>query len=441
MHLLVLIKAFCRAERIKPFQVAKRHVFKEYGLTGSKEDIVLTALMYRIYTYEGILDKVVNKLIDQNVEELPCEVKYLLRMVAYFTLVDKHPSASKMLRFLLGYVAPQLARAYGWRQVRLAYKLARKAHLKSLEEVVNDREEIEYLLPRIVIDGVKELLDSKELKDFSKALLTIKYYGFRVNTLKANVEEVIEELKKRGVKVWKSSRVENYVWYQGRIDYDRDPLITEGKLVPQDEAAVVAGFLLGVKPGMTVVDLCAAPGGKTTHIAELMRNRGTIIAFDVWSDRMSRLIELARRTSTYISIYPVLCDGRRALRLIGEGKVDRVLVDPPCSSTGVLYKHPDARWRLTKEKLEELTRLQKELLYVGFKLLKKGGLILYTVCSVLPQEGEYVVKWLLERETCAEIIALRGPYDPSPLLKEAMRSWPHRHGVGGFFYALIRKRC
>ena len=165
--------------------------------------------------------------------------------------------------------------------------------------------------------------------------------------------------------------------------------------MPQDEASAAAGYLLNAKPGEVIVDMCAAPGGKTTHLAELSMLGARIIAIDVFIDRLERLVELAVRTGTWPSIYPVRSDAIYASRYI-RGHIDRVLLDPPCTSTGALSKHPEARWRLTREAIVKHVGLQRRFLHEADKMLKPGGRLLYTVCCVLPEEGEENIKWLLE---------------------------------------------
>ncbi len=444
-HLQALLEAFELAERIKPFQVAKRRVFTRYGIKASPQDILLTALMYKVYRYQGILDKIIAHTLEipeQALQEMPTKLLYALRLTAYLVGIDETRGREKIVGVIVRELMPRLASEYGWRRARLVARLAERLGKRgwSPKEVGVDPDELRYLLPKHVVQQLRSLVGD-ELDKLVESMEKQEAYGFRVNTLKTTTEHVLRELRRRGVEAWASTRIPNYVWYRGRIDYDNDPLLVQGLLVPQDEASAAAPPLLQPEPGNTILDLCAAPGGKTTHLAELVKCKARIVAVDVWPDRLERLTLLARRTGTIACIEPLAADSRQlpeTLRL----EADRVLVDPPCSSTGVLSKHPDARWRLTREKLEELVELQRQLLWAGYKMLKPGGLLLYTVCSILPEEGEENIKWLLEKaKGCVEIVPLQGPYDPSPLLPGTMRAWPHRHGATGFFYALLRKNC
>ncbi|HIP65778.1 MAG TPA: Fmu (Sun) domain-containing protein, partial [Pyrodictium sp.] len=128
-----------------------------------------------------------------------------------------------------------------------------------------------------------------------------------------------------------------------------------------------------------------------------------------------------------------------ASKLLARIKAHKVLIDPPCTSTGALAKHPDARWRLTEEKLKEIIDLQRALLEEAHKLLRVGGRLLYTTCSILIEENEDNIKWFLKRHPCYQIIPLKGPYEESPWLPGTMRAWPHKHNTTGFYYALLEK--
>ena len=295
-------------------------------------------------------------------------------------------------------------------------------------------------MPWILIDALRKLLPWDEVRAFAESINTRSpILGFRVNTLKASTEEVLEELHSLGVDAWPSERVPNHVRYRGSIDYQRFRALEEGKVVPQDEASAAAGLILGARPGEIIYDLCAAPGGKTTHLAELARNQALVIGMDLRPDRLARLRELAIRTGTFLSIIAVAGDTRRASTILTRG-AHRVLLDPPCTSTGSLAKYPEARWRLTRKTIREHVEKQRAMLLEAVKLLRPGGRLLYTVCSILPEEGEYNISWLLDNAKGIELVPLEEPYEPSQLLKGTMRSWPHRHQTSGFFYALLEKR-
>ncbi len=176
-------------------------------------------------------------------------------------------------------------------------------------------------------------------------------------------------------------------------------------------------------------------------MAELMENRGgKIYALDVDSARIKRMKEIFKRTGVEIAEV-IKADGRKAPELLGEEIADKVLLDAPCTSDGTIAKNPELRWRLREKNIPKVVALQKGLVESAWKLLKPGGRLLYSTCSMLPEENEEVVEWFLERHPEAELVPpLSGPYDPG-FLEGTMRAWPpHRHRTIGFFYALIEKK-
>lgn len=170
---------------------------------------------------------------------------------------------------------------------------------------------------------------------------------------------------------------------------DRLPGFNEGWFVVQDESAQRAAELLAPQPGETVLDLCSAPGTKTTHLAELMRNEGRIIATDTGEQRLQRVVENCQRLG--ISIVETQLISQEGTD-IPAGPFDAILIDAPCSNTGVLGKRPDARWRIQEDDLEELSRIQLRLLLAAASRLRPGGRIVYSTCSIEPEENSAVLE-------------------------------------------------
>ena len=169
-----------------------------------------------------------------------------------------------------------------------------------------------------------------------------------------------------------------------------------------------------------------------------MKNSGVIHAFDIDKFRVRRMKELLRRAGiTIVKIH--LEDSRRAPEILGEEIADKVLLDAPCTSSGTIMKNHELRWRIMEKKILEMSKLQLEMLEAGFKLLKPGGMLLYTTCSLFREENEDVIEKFLRRYANARLIELKGPFDLG-FIPGTMRAWPHRHGTLGFFYALIERK-
>ncbi len=425
--LRALAEALALAEKVKPSQVAKRRVFARYGILGTSKDRALTAIMYSIFRYQGLLDRII-EAAGYSIESLEPRKLAALRVAAYALHYDRQGST---LRSEAKALLEDMGLPDAWEKLS-------KARIEPRDPV--ERVCFRYLVPPILVKKISLVLQGKELEEFLQKINEPPLLGLRVNTLKATVEEVLEELRREGVEAWRSRYVPVVVKFRGPYNYSDSKIIREGRAVPQDDASAAAAPILDPKPGEVVVDLCAAPGGKTTHIAELMRLEGEVHAFDVNPDRIKRLRWLLRVTGTEKIVKVYEMDGRRAPEILGPCSADKVLVDPPCSSTGALAKHPEARWRLTEESLKELVSLQKQLLETAFILARPGGRILYTTCSVLLDECEQVIEWLLNRHQGeVKLVEIHGPFSPG-VLKGTMRAWPHRHETTGFFYALLEKK-
>lgn len=225
-----------------------------------------------------------------------------------------------------------------------------------------------------------------------------------------------------------------------RVNLSQVPAYRDGLIEVQDESSQIAAILCGAEPGEQVIDYCAGAGGKALALAALMENKGQIYAFDLDWRRLGRLPERAQKA------------GARNIQIVRElgalpEKADAVLLDVPCSASGTWRRNPDLRWRLTSERLENFEKVQRELLEEGAKHVRPGGRLIYSVCSILPGEGEaqieaflganadfhlrpYTDVWPFEDRSAPETASV----NPGCLLL-----LPHRHGCDGFFVAVLER--
>lgn len=216
------------------------------------------------------------------------------------------------------------------------------------------------------------------------------------------------------------------------------PLVQRGVLVPQSEASQLVAFALGVQPGDRVADLCAAPGGKTTAIAAMLGDAGSVLAVELHEHRARSIEQLATRTGTADRIEVRVADSTQLDPEQG-GRFDRVLLDAPCTGTGVLGARPDARWKRSEEGLDELVALQGRLLATAARLVRPGGVLVYSTCSILREEDEAIASLAgehgLEPDPLPDAFgALRDEAAP-----HTARTWPHEHATDGFFIARFRR--
>ncbi|MGE0374636.1 MAG: 16S rRNA (cytosine(967)-C(5))-methyltransferase RsmB [Planctomycetaceae bacterium] len=245
--------------------------------------------------------------------------------------------------------------------------------------------------------------------------------ALRVNRLRQTPEVVRDVLQAAGAAAEPGRWPESLLLGKSVRIHDL-PGFAEGWFSVQDESSMAAGRLLDPRPGESILDLCAAPGGKTTHLAELMGDRGSIVAVDTDAVRLQRVLENTHRLGlSCIECLPIDLDGGN----IPTGPFDRILVDVPCSNTGVLAKRPEARWRIDPEDFTELTDTQARLLGQALDRVKPGGCVVYSTCSIDPRENHDVVE---------RVVA--GRIDVS--LQQEIEHQPGRPGDGGY-QALLRR--
>nr|WP_206205269.1 RsmB/NOP family class I SAM-dependent RNA methyltransferase [Thermococcus sp. GR6] len=431
-QLYAIIEAVKLGEELKPSQQAKRKAFAKYKIEGW-ENSKLTGIFYSIQRRLGLIDEIIEELVGVSPFILDPWLRATLR-VAIEVAIFRDPSerTRQHLKGLAQFLSKKTHPFVGYYYYDLLPRILEYVPKLDTEE---KRLKWDYLFPEWFIKRMKELIGD-EAEELLKALNETLPMSMRVNLLKTSVEEVEDYLKSKNVRFERSERVGTVL----RIldSFNPEWLFNKGWTIPQEEAAAVASLVLAPEPGETVVDLAAAPGGKTAHMAELMNNTGKIYAFDIDSARIKRMKEVLRRAGVEIA-ETIKADGRKAPEILGERIADRVLLDAPCTSDGTIVKNPELRWRLREKNIPKVVQLQKELIESAWKILKPGGRLLYSTCSMLPEENEGVVEWFLKRHEDAELIPLNGPYDGG-FLSGTMRAWPHRHRTIGFFYALIEKK-
>lgn len=262
----------------------------------------------------------------------------------------------------------------------------------------------------------------------------------RANALKNTRDELVALLEQQGAAVRATRQSPWGIELLSSAGITALPSYKEGRFMVQDEAAQLVSLLLDPRPGETVLDACAAPGGKTTHLAELMHDQGTIIALDSRRDRLPKISENASRLGISI-IRPVLGDAA-AFR---EGTFDRVLVDAPCSGLGVLRRHPDGRWTKTEATLREKNVIQLHILSNCASLVRPGGTVVYSTCTTEPEENEDVVSHFLANNAVFSVDTAppcRIEQSQPPLLDSNgfFRTFPSTTDMDGFFAVrLIRQ--
>ena len=321
----------------------------------------------------------------------------------------------------------------------LAYLLWSKTHYKKFEEFDGIKvadiltklkkgtvptKAIEYSIP----DWLAETLEKELGKNWEREMLALNEQAptvLRTNSLKTTPRELIADLNDENVEAFTIKNYPDAVQLAEKKNVFLTSAFKDGLFEVQDASSQKIGELLDVKEGMRVVDACAGAGGKTLHLAALMKNKGQIIALDIYEWKLAELKRRAKRAGAH-NIETRLISDNKVIKRLHE-KADRLLIDAPCSGLGVLKRNPDSKWKIDQEFIERIKSEQQQILQDYSKILKKGGQMIYATCSILPSENNEQVKIFLEN-------------NPDFTLVKDQKIMPNE-GYDGFYMALIKRNA
>lgn len=302
-------------------------------------------------------------------------------------------------------------------------------------------------LPDWLYDALAAQEGASEVEILAAALNQAAPLDLRVNPLKAERPAVLARLAADGITAATCPYSPLGIRLAGKPALAKYPLFLDGSVEVQDEGSQLLGYLLQPKRGEMVADFCAGAGGKTLLLGALMRSQGRLYAFDIAEKRLANLKPRLAR-SGLSNVHPVRIASENDIKIKRlAGKLDRVLVDAPCSGLGTLRRNPDLKWRQTPQSVAELTAKQAAILTAAAALLKPGGRLVYATCSLLDAENEAVVSAFLEKHPAfvslsAEDVLRRQGIDMACAKDgdERFRLLPHRHGTDGFYAAVMERR-
>lgn len=423
--------------------VLLRHALDRAELDPAEEalaaDLTLGTLRHR-----GELDWALSQVLREPLDSLPPAIRTVLRIGAYQLLfLDRIPPPAAC-----------------WETVELAKRVGHPGTVRLVNAVLRALAASPPRLPED--DGTPERIALRtshplwlvrrwcgrfgveEARALCEANNRTPPSSVRLNTLRGTPDQLVQALRDTGVVTEPSPYLPEGRRIVAAAREARRAAYEAGWVTPQDEGAMLVGRLVAPRPGETVVDACAAPGGKTAHLAALMENRGRIVACDVHPRKLEAVAGQCRRLG--VGIVELRCLDAAQLGDVYPQQADRVLVDAPCSGLGVVRRRPEIKWRLRPDQLGELAARQKRILGGAAGAVRPGGLLVYSVCSVEPEEGPEVVADFLAHHPEFVPASLEGwPPDGDEASRIVAGSpgtallLPHRTDTDGFFVAALRR--
>lgn len=413
---------------------------KEQNL--SPENIrLLTELVYGVIQNKMRLDYQLEPFIKKQ-KKIDSWVRQLLRISLYqMTMLDKVPTHAVVDE------AVKIAKIRGHKGISgfingVLRKIDREG-VRSVESIGDPIEKlsVQYSYPRWIIELLVEEVGKAETEKIVEALSTRSKLSLRVDTSKKQLTEVIKQLEEEGFKVNKSS-----VSAYGLICENGLPvqstLFKEGIITIQDESSMLVAEAMQIAPSDVILDACAAPGGKTTHMASYLDKDqwGEVVALDLHEKKLGKILENAERLKVDELIEVKAMDARQSGESFPDETFDKILVDAPCSGLGLMRRKPDIRYQKSLDDIYSLQKVQLAILNSVAPLLKDKGRLIYSTCTITKKENDEVIHSFLEQNKNFTVEPVQVSNDNLTLSEEGfLHLYPHLHGTDGFFIASLRK--
>ncbi|MDG5788245.1 16S rRNA (cytosine(967)-C(5))-methyltransferase RsmB [Evansella sp. AB-P1] len=412
----------------------------------NKKDIpLLTELVYGTIQRQKTIDFYLQPFSKRPLNKLEKWVLILLRLTLYQIIyLDRIPEHAAV------HEAVQIAKKRGHQGIAGMVNGVLRSILRN---ELPDIDKIDDPLKRIAIKTshpvwlIKRWSNQYGIQATEKiatANLTYPIHTVRVNPLKSNVAEVISALEKEGVIGHPSNNIQESIMIETGSIASTDPF-KNGWITIQDEGSMLVSYALAPEKNERILDACAAPGGKSTHIAEKMENTGEIVSLDIHKHKVGLIQQQANRLDLN-NIEAMALDARKAQDQFKDESFDKILVDAPCSGLGVIQRKPDLKWSKKEEDIGRLAHIQRDILSAVWPLLKKGGRLVYSTCTVDLDENNHVIsEFVHEREdaTFDESLKERIPTVFQNIKNSndgMLQLFPGENGTDGFFISAVMKK-
>lgn len=431
-------------------KVEKRNAYSDILLDHSlrrssfspRDRALLTQLVYGTLRWRGRIDWHLSQFLHRSLSSMNAYLRNLLRLTLYQLLfLNKVPDYAAVNEGV------ELAKRYGGTRVGglvngVVRRILRERDKVCMPDPLKDTvgylstywSHPDWLVRRWIDYFGREDTESLLEANNQESPLTL-----RANGLKGNREALLETWRGMGLDAAPTPWSPQGIRVKAASAVDQLPGFQEGLFQVQGEASQLIGFLLDPRAGERILDACAAPGGKTTHLAELMEDKGELIATDISARGLEKLKQNVQRLGL-ISVRPFLVDITKGLTGPLALPYDRILVDAPCSGLGTLRSHPEAKWHKGEGDIRRLSRLQERIVNQLSSHLKPGGILVYATCTLTREENEGVVEAFLKRDFVLEDVRRYLPSEAQSLASgKYFLALPHRHNTDGFFAARMRK--
>ncbi|WP_456377362.1 16S rRNA (cytosine(967)-C(5))-methyltransferase RsmB [Thiolapillus sp.] len=398
-----------------------------------RDRALLAELAYGVCREFFYLDAIAGQLLRQPLKKKDQDIRALLLSGLYqlvFTRIPAHAAIGESAG-----AARLLKKKWAVAVVNGSLRCFQRESQQLIEKIKRQNTpEVRYNQPRWLVDAICKAWP-QQAESVLKGLQLRPPFILRVNLQRCELSEYISELAAEGLKGRLVPGIPSALMLEKPVDVSRLPGFGEGRVSVQDGGAQLAAFLLDAQPGMRVLDACAAPGGKTGHLLEHTPDLD-LVAVDVDAQRLARVAENMQR----LGFSPQLLagDASRPEGAWAKCVYDRILVDAPCTATGVMRRHPDIKLLRRPADVEALVQRQKEILAAQWSLLKPGGKMLYATCSLLPQENDEQISSFLREHEDARAVMLASRTGIG--MHHGLQLLPDKLETDGFYYALLEKQ-